>query len=208
MTAHNLRGQYGGFFSRMSAFIVDSVIITLIVLLTNWLISRLLQFYTPIQIGSCEPIQGFDLVNISCHLTTWTLSIFTAVFPFFYFLSFWILAGRTPGQFGLGIAVVRLDGRRITFFSGMLRMIGYVIGFLSLGIGFLWILVDDRRQGWHDKIAKTCVIYTWEGRQDDQFVDRVSNWINRRKTVAVTADMGDSNQQIAPGGQDGDEPAS
>jgi uncharacterized RDD family membrane protein YckC len=26
-------------------------------------------------------------------------------------------------------------------------------------LGYLWILVDDRRQGWHDKLARTLVVY-------------------------------------------------
>lgn len=32
-----------------------------------------------------------------------------------------------------------------------------IAGFL----GFLVILADDRRQAWHDKIARTCVVYSW-----------------------------------------------
>jgi uncharacterized RDD family membrane protein YckC len=27
-----------------------------------------------------------------------------------------------------------------------------------LYLGFIWILFDDRRQGWHDKIADTLVV--------------------------------------------------
>jgi len=33
------------------------------------------------------------------------------------------------------------------------------VSFWTLGLGFLAMLVDDRRQAWHDKIARTCVIY-------------------------------------------------
>jgi uncharacterized RDD family membrane protein YckC len=39
-----------------------------------------------------------------------------------------------------------------------------------MGIGLLWIMVDDQRQGWHDKLAKTFVIYTWAARPDEQFL--------------------------------------
>ena len=27
--------------------------------------------------------------------------------------------------------------------------------------GYLWVLVDNRRQGFHDKLAGTFVIYSW-----------------------------------------------
>jgi uncharacterized RDD family membrane protein YckC len=33
---------------------------------------------------------------------------------------------------------------------------------LTLGLGFALVLVDDRRQGLHDKIAKTFVLYERE----------------------------------------------
>jgi uncharacterized RDD family membrane protein YckC len=28
----------------------------------------------------------------------------------------------------------------------------------TLGIGFIWILFDARKQGWHDKMANTVVV--------------------------------------------------
>jgi uncharacterized RDD family membrane protein YckC len=37
-------------------------------------------------------------------------------------------------------------------------------------LGFLWILIDNRRQGWHDKMAGTCVIYNWPARPDENFL--------------------------------------
>jgi uncharacterized RDD family membrane protein YckC len=37
-------------------------------------------------------------------------------------------------------------------------------------LGFLWIFVDRRRQGWHDKIANTYVIYTWAAKPDERFL--------------------------------------
>jgi uncharacterized RDD family membrane protein YckC len=49
-------------------------------------------------------------------------------------------------------------------------LIGYLLGFVSLGFGFLWILVSDRRQGWHDLLAGTYVIYTWAARPDERFL--------------------------------------
>jgi len=29
-------------------------------------------------------------------------------------------------------------------------------------LGFIWIGIDNRKQGWHDKLAGTLVIYTGE----------------------------------------------
>jgi uncharacterized RDD family membrane protein YckC len=40
----------------------------------------------------------------------------------------------------------------------VIRYLGYIVSSLPLGLGFLWILFDKRKQGWHDKLAGTRVI--------------------------------------------------
>ena len=40
----------------------------------------------------------------------------------------------------------------------VLRWIGYLLSAASLGLGFLWAAIDADRQGWHDKLARTCVV--------------------------------------------------
>jgi len=36
--------------------------------------------------------------------------------------------------------------------------VGYLISALIFYLGFIWIAFDRKKQGWHDKIAGTCVI--------------------------------------------------
>jgi uncharacterized RDD family membrane protein YckC len=48
--------------------------------------------------------------------------------------------------------------------------IGLVLAALPLYLGFLWSLVDNRRQGLHDKVAGTCVVYAWAARPDEAFL--------------------------------------
>jgi len=38
------------------------------------------------------------------------------------------------------------------------QTIGKLISFSGLNLGFIWILIDDNSQGWHDKIAKSYVV--------------------------------------------------
>ena len=40
----------------------------------------------------------------------------------------------------------------------VLRYIGYFVCVLTLFIGFIWVGIDKRKQGWHDKLAGTVVI--------------------------------------------------
>jgi uncharacterized RDD family membrane protein YckC len=79
-----------------------------------------------------------------------------------YFVGFWSLAGQTPGMRLMRIVVVPESGTRIGLWRGLRRMVGFAVCWLTLGLGFALVLVDDRRQGLHDKIAGTLVLYARE----------------------------------------------
>jgi uncharacterized RDD family membrane protein YckC len=75
-----------------------------------------------------------------------------------------VVAGFTPGKGLLGLRIVRTDGQRVKLGAAVLRFIGYWLSALVLFLGFIWIIVDRRRQGWHDKLGRTVVIYGWRSR--------------------------------------------
>lgn len=75
----------------------------------------------------------------------------------FYFTYFHGLTGQTPGKMLFRIRVVRLDGEPMTPGIAFLRWAGYHLSSILL-LGFLWVAVDPRKQGWHDKIAGTVVV--------------------------------------------------
>jgi uncharacterized RDD family membrane protein YckC len=89
-----------------------------------------------------------------------------------YHVFFLTLANRTIGKAVMGLQVVPLSGGRIGLFRAILRYFGYIVSIIPLFFGFIWILFSRRRQGWHDKIARTCVVYTWEAKPEDVFLWR------------------------------------
>jgi uncharacterized RDD family membrane protein YckC len=77
-----------------------------------------------------------------------------------YLISFWTLAGQTPG---MRFVRIRLDAdgtRRIGLRRAVRRLFGFALCVLTFGAGFLGVLFSDRRRGWHDRIAGTEVLYT------------------------------------------------
>ncbi len=71
----------------------------------------------------------------------------------------WGRFGRTPGKLLLDLRVVNArTGEPPGYGRALIRYIGYFISALPLGLGFLWIVFDRRRQGLHDKIAGTRVV--------------------------------------------------
>ena len=75
-----------------------------------------------------------------------------------YFIYFWSTTGQTLGMMAMRIRVARVDGQPLTVSTGILRVIGYIISAIPLGLGLWWVIWDPQKQGWHDKIASTVVV--------------------------------------------------
>ena len=73
-----------------------------------------------------------------------------------YLLSFWSLAGQTPGMRFLGI---RLNLERLPLRRSFRRLFGIGLSLLAFGLGFLGIVFGEGRRGWADRLARTDVVY-------------------------------------------------
>lgn len=74
-------------------------------------------------------------------------------------LYFWT-QGTSPGKMTLGMYVYsQRTGQRLGFWGMFLReVVGKWISGLFFCLGYLWILFDDRNQGWHDKLVDSVVL--------------------------------------------------
>ncbi|EDN65822.1 membrane protein [Beggiatoa sp. PS] len=142
--------EYVGFWQRTLAFWVDML----------WLVPLLMGIsYIVCGASDCTAMpQNFDTLS-QLEQIPWQTILINDILPALLILWFWIAHSATPGKMLVDCKIVDAKtGKPITFKQAFLRCLGYIISFLSLGLGFLWILWDDRRQGWHDKIANTVVI--------------------------------------------------
>jgi len=75
-----------------------------------------------------------------------------------YFIFFWSTSGVTIGNRVMKIQVAKADGSALSWGTGVIRYVGYLISVIVIFIGLLWVLWDPNKQGWHDKMAHTVVI--------------------------------------------------
>ncbi len=66
--------------------------------------------------------------------------------------------GQSIGKMVMGIKIINEDGSDIALGGAVLRWLGYIVSYLVIFLGYVWIFIDDNNQGWHDKIAKTYVV--------------------------------------------------
>lgn len=135
--------EYIGFWSRVAASIVDNILIAAITY------PLLFSIY-----GS----EYFSLASNSALIGIGDFILFY-VFPFVAIITFWIYKSATPGKMAVKAKIVdaRTGGKPST---GQLigRYFGYFVSLIPLGLGMLWVAWDKKKQGWHDKLARTVVV--------------------------------------------------
>jgi len=131
--------EYAGFWIRGWALVIDAVIVGAFALLIPiWLKSASAESAGPLALG---PILQTLLVWI-------------------YMPALWFSPMQaTAGQRICRLRVVdAMDGGRITFMRGLLRVLSMILSGLILGIGFLMAAFTERKRALHDIIAETCVV--------------------------------------------------
>ena len=128
--------DYAGFWQRAAALVIDWLLVTVVV--------------TPVM------VLGFGIREVEPG-EWWELALFIALAV--AVIGFWRYCGATPGKLALGMKVVDAKtGEAPATWRLALRFFGYFLSAFPLYLGFLWAIVDRRKQGWHDKIARTIVI--------------------------------------------------
>ena len=113
------------------------------------------------------------------------VSIGGTVFVILYNVVCWTLTGRTPGKAIMGLRVESASGGRVTIGKAFLRLGGYLLSTLLLGAGFAWVLVDDKRRGWHDHLAGTRVVHVKDVRTSSR-IDDLLKRTSRMVTISET----------------------
>jgi len=137
-------GEYVGFWKRLVATAIDSLILLVVI------VPATLAIYGREYIAHAEQ-GGFAGI--------WDFAL-QVVFPAVAVILFWRYRGATPGKMAISAKVVDATTRGTpTTGKLVLRYVAYIVSTLPLGLGFVWIGIDRRKQGFHDKIAGTVVIY-------------------------------------------------
>jgi uncharacterized RDD family membrane protein YckC len=122
-------GEGAGFIERLIAYIIDGLILIIPSIILYLLLPPIIDNIASVVVGAA------------------------------YAVYFWTAQGQTPGKMVMGLRVVSSQtGELVDVGTGILRYVGYFVSSIAFGLGFLWIIWDDKKEGWHDKIAKTRVI--------------------------------------------------
>lgn len=133
--------EYAGFWIRVLAAIIDSLLIMII------LVPILSAIYGRSYWLGGAFVHGF-----------WDF-MFTYILPAVAVIIFWMYKSATPGKMALRLTIVDAKtGNHPTTGQFVIRYLGYYVSMIPLFLGIIWVGIDARKQGWHDKLAGTVVL--------------------------------------------------
>lgn len=154
--------RQAGFITRATALVIDIVLVTAGSIVFAALVSLILNFFG---ISSAGFTSGDTVRNLFVTIQLAIIGLASLAVLLFvpgYFVLFWVLIGATPGKQILGLKIIRTSTEPLGWIRAVVRFFGYFISAIVFFLGFLWVFVDGRRQGWHDKLADTFVVYSWD----------------------------------------------
>ena len=81
------------------------------------------------------------------------------VFPTAAVITFWVYKSATPGKMATHLTIVDAKtGGKPTTAQFVIRYLGYYVSIIPLFLGLIWVGIDKRKQGFHDKMAGTVVL--------------------------------------------------
>jgi uncharacterized RDD family membrane protein YckC len=140
-----LQGHNAGFVTRLSANLIDGVLIA-VAWIGVLVVAAIVRYIA-------HPLRGFRLPA----LETWVSGVLVCVIAILYFTLTWGSTGRSTGKRMAGVRLTGRDGRPIGGPRALLRATLCIV----FPIGFLWLLFSRRNRSLYDNILNTAVVYDW-----------------------------------------------
>ncbi len=149
MTDQKLDHGYAGFWERFAAYLLDAVILGAV----TYLISLI---FLPLDFLTGFYPEVFGIVSAPIDIVRFLLSV---IVPWLYF-AFMESSKRqaTLGKIAIGLKVMDLDGKKLTFSRATGRFFSKILSVLTLMIGYVIAAFTEKRQALHDIIVGTVVI--------------------------------------------------
>ncbi|SPF49112.1 RDD domain containing protein (fragment) [Candidatus Sulfopaludibacter sp. SbA4] len=146
--------QYGGFWIRVLASLIDTIILMVVGGIVNGALLRSVVTIPRVQPGTDPTALLASMAGVwgIVYLVNMVIGCSYEAF----FVSSTLCA--TPGKLALGMKVLRPGGGRLTLGRAVGRYFAKVLSAMILGIGYIMVGIDSEKRGLHDMICDTRVV--------------------------------------------------
>ncbi len=139
--------EYAGFWIRVGAALIDSILLLLIIT------PLLIKFYGWTYFSANSDFNSYVLVKGPSDF------VISYLVPAVLSIAFWMTKQATPGKMLLNLKIVDAKtGNPLTLGQSIGRYLGYYVSIIPFCLGLIWVGIDSKKQGWHDKLAGTVVV--------------------------------------------------
>jgi len=88
-----------------------------------------------------------------------TENLLQIAFLALYTLPFWFRFAATPGKMLFRLEIQdAATGKPMSHSQAVIRFLSYIVSVLPFSLGFVWVLFNKKKRGFHDLIAGTVVV--------------------------------------------------
>lgn len=133
--------DYVGFWARVGAAILDTIMLLVV------------------SVPLLRLVYALSDWEQHAHIASRVEFAISYVLPVVLVIALWLWLSSTPGKMLIGAVIVDArTGGKPSLLQFVIRYLGYYVSIIPLGLGLIWVGIDPRKQGWHDKMAGTLVI--------------------------------------------------
>lgn len=145
---------YAGFWKRVAASIIDSVVLMLVIMVFA-VVFGVFGVFASLG-GSPNAVSSGSMLAVGLFYLFEILGI-----ALYFAMMHASSLQATLGKLAVGIKVVDEDGDRISFWRGVGRYFAYLLSSIVLFIGYIMAAFTDRKRALHDMICSTLVVDRW-----------------------------------------------
>lgn len=138
--------NYTGFWPRVGAYFIDAILLGIV----QQIISYGVAGHSTFNNTGFSTFSGTNLLVLS-------INMLIGIGYFVYMES--SVYQATLGKMAIGAIVVDEQGNRISPANALGRYFAKILSGLILLVGFIMVAFDSKKQGLHDKLAHTLVVY-------------------------------------------------
>ena len=153
MRENNSALNYGSWYKRFLAYLIDILPITLIVFV--------IFYFLGFNVVLTEYLAEKNNLGVRIEYLTWRNWIRDLSFIIYIIYSIILESSKLQGTLGkylLGLMIVKDDYSQLNLIDSTKRNLFKIISKVPISLGFIWILFNKKRKGWHDYFAKTNII--------------------------------------------------
>ena len=130
-----------GLFRRLAAIFYDALLVAAVLFIAAGLATM---------INGGEEIKGT--------IPTLLFQLYLILVAFLYFGWHWVHGGQTLGMRAWRMRLLRKDGEAMRWSDALLRFLCAILALAPLGLGLIWLLLDQNDLAWHDRLSKTRLV--------------------------------------------------